>query len=208
MAALAADPAQPVDRIELVPAAERKWLVETSNATNHPIDARATTISLFAAQVARTPDHVVVEDVMLAQNLTYAELDVAANQMAHRLRARHAERFGQLFAPDTRVGLCLERGLGLITAILAVLKAGGAYVPLDPDHPTERLSFMATDSDCALIVSDQALAARLDPSLAARLVLLDDQTSEEPSEPIASPSPTDLAYVLYTSGSTGRPKGG
>ncbi len=205
---LAADASQPVDRLELVAPSEREWLLAQCNATDHSIDPAATANALLDAQVGRTPDAVAVEDDA-GRTLTYAALDAAANRLAHRLRAQHAADLARPLVPDTRIGLCLERGLGLITAILAVLKASGAYVALDPDHPDERLAFMAQDSDCALIVSTSELSGKVCTIPGARLVLLDDTTAEQgPAErTVPAPGPGDLAYVLYTSGSTGRPKG-
>jgi amino acid adenylation domain-containing protein len=94
---------------------------------------------------------------------------------------------------------------------LAVLKAGGAYVPLDPDYPQDRLSFMIEDSQVAVILTQEELAARLPPS-DAHIICLDTQSveSELPeaeSNPVNLVALENLAYVIYTSGSTGNPKG-
>ena len=86
----------------------------------------------------RTPDAVAV--VFEDASLSYAELNRRANQLAHHLRELGVR-------PDDRVAICVERGLEMIVALLAVLKAGGAYVPLDPAYPAERLRFML--EDCA-----------------------------------------------------------
>ncbi|MFO1074918.1 MAG: amino acid adenylation domain-containing protein, partial [Geminicoccaceae bacterium] len=199
LGALADDPHGSLDRLELVTPAERRWLIEGCNATRHPLDAAATMPALIAAQAARTPEAVAVEDAA-GRTLSYAALERAANGLAHRLRAGG-------IGPDARVGICLERGLALVVAILAAMKAGGAYVPLDPDHPPERLAFVAEDSGCAVIVTTAGLAPRL--VAGCRQMLLDeaslDLEADEP--PLPGPAPDDLAYVLYTSGSTGRPKG-
>ena len=108
----------------------------------------ATLPELFAAQVAKTPDAtaVVFEDA----SLTYGELDARANQLAHHLRALGV-------GPEVVVGLCVERSLEMVVALLGILKAGGAYLPLDPDYPPERLAFMLADADAPLLLTHSAL---------------------------------------------------
>src|SRR5262249_15629843 len=88
---------------------------------------------LFAAQAERTPERVAV--VYEGAALSYGELNRRANQLAHYLRA-------QGVGPETLVGVCLERSVELVVALLGVLKAGGAYVPLDPQYPEARLSYL------------------------------------------------------------------
>jgi amino acid adenylation domain-containing protein len=111
--------------------------------------------------------------------------------------------------PDTPVGLCVERGAGMLTALLAVWWAGGAFVPMDPGFPPARLAAMARGAGLRLIVSD---AARFDLARSvadgAEVVCVDDPalTAGEPLTPVSLP-PTALAYIIFTSGSTGQPKG-
>jgi amino acid adenylation domain-containing protein len=106
------------------------------------------------------------------------------------------------------VGLCLERGAAMVTAMLAVLKAGGAYVPLDPAYPAQRLAWMLHDSAAGVVLTQSHLQGPL-AGPARQLVLLDqDQgTAHPPGNPARRATPQDLAYVIYTSGSTGQPKG-
>src|SRR4029077_1137063 len=108
----------------------------------------------------KTPDATAVlfEDA----SLTYRELDARANQLAHHLRALGV-------GPEVVVGLCVERSLEMLIALLGILKAGGAYLPLDPDYPPERLAFMLEDSHAPLLRTQSALVDRL-PQHRARII--------------------------------------
>ncbi|WP_144444395.1 amino acid adenylation domain-containing protein, partial [Caballeronia arationis] len=105
--------------------------------------------------------------------------------------------------------LCMERGTGMIVALMAILKAGGAYVPLDPAYPGERLSHILTDATPRLLLADAAGREALGDTGA--LTVLDPNASLDGSLPQDDPrttvAPQHLAYVIYTSGSTGKPKG-
>src|SRR5262249_30178447 len=134
--------------------------------------------------------------------LTYRELDLRSNRLAHRL-----QRLG--VGPDCPVAICMERSLELVVAILGVLKAGGAYVPLDPDYPAQRIAYMVSDAAPQVILCQDSLADRL-PEHPAQVVYLnaEDPIAALPdSLPDFSVDPRNLAYVIYTSGSTGQPKG-
>lgn len=137
------------------------------------------------------------------RELTYAQLNHRANQLAHYLK-----RCG--VGPESRVGVCLERRLAALVTLLAILKAGGAYVPLDPDYPSERLRYMLADSQVAVLVTSSDGMAKLADS-ALTTICLDDAWDEIARESDDNPEPTarpeNLAYVIYTSGSTGNPKG-
>ena len=135
--------------------------------------------------------------------LSYAELNARANRLAHHLRSRGV-------GPDARVAISLERGAGMVVALLAVLKAGGAYVPLDPEYPAERLRWMLEDSAPALLLTTGELAARFADAGVPLLDLADEGAwagapSTDPER--GGLRPEHAAYVIYTSGSTGRPKG-
>ncbi|MFF0359567.1 amino acid adenylation domain-containing protein [Streptomyces fungicidicus] len=161
----------------------------------HHIPAR------FAAQAARTPRAPAV--VCGDDRLTYAELDTAANGLAHRLRERGV-------GPERLVALSLPRGTSLIVAMLAVLKAGAAHLPLDPDHPAEVIRFMLSDAAPLLLVTDDP--GRV-PDLPGgpEVIRWAGADAPDPGRPDGPPAvslrPDNAAYVLYTSGSTGRPKG-
>ncbi|MEH2041209.1 non-ribosomal peptide synthetase [Nostoc sp.] len=163
---------------------------------------------LFAAQVEQTPDAVAV--VFANKQLTYRELNNRANQLAHYL-----QQLG--VGPDVLVGICVERTLEMIIGLLGILKAGGAYVPLDPTYPQERLSFMLSDSQVQVLLTQQKLVesnpcvSTPNSALATKLVCLDTDweliNQQSKNNPNSEVTPENLAYVIYTSGSTGRPKG-
>ncbi|WP_321874710.1 AMP-binding protein, partial [Burkholderia ubonensis] len=136
-------------------------------------------------------------------SLTYAELNLRANRLAHHLIALGV-------APDSLVGVAMERSLDMVVALLAVLKAGGAYVPVDPDYPAERVRFMIDNAQLRWLLTQQHLLAAL-PETDARLIVVDRDAHDFAAAPVANPTPAlsgdNLAYMIYTSGSTGRPKG-
>ncbi len=107
---------------------------------------------LVEAQVARTPNSSAVEHG--GQQLTYKELNERANQLARFLRKRG-------IGHESRVGVCLRRSLELPVALLAVLKAGAACVPLDPAYPKERLSYMLSDSETPLVLTQPGLLSEV-----------------------------------------------
>jgi non-ribosomal peptide synthetase component F/acyl carrier protein len=156
---------------------------------------------LFEMWAERTPDAVAV--IYNEQRLTYSALNRRANQLAHYLRALGV-------GPEVGVGLCMERSVELVVGLLGILKAGGAYVPLDPTHPKERLSFMSSDTQVSVLVTQQKIATDF-PEHASRLVCLDTDweniAAQSDENPVSGVIPENLAYVMYTSGSTGKPKG-
>ena len=158
-------------------------------------------VELFEAQVKQTPDDIAV--VFEEQKLTYQELNVKANQLAH-----HLQNLG--VKPEVLVGICVERSLEMVIGLLAILKAGGAYVPLDPAYPAERLAYMLSDSQASVLLTQSQLVSSL-TAYQGDVVCLDkdwEAISTEREENTASDvSPNNLAYVIYTSGSTGKPKG-
>ncbi|MEU3571815.1 amino acid adenylation domain-containing protein [Kitasatospora sp. NPDC036755] len=134
------------------------------------------------------------------------ELDRRSDALARRLRELGV-------GPESRVAICVEPSVRLVTGILGILKSGGAYVPLDPRHPADRRAYTLADSGAVALVADPGHASAADgvPVLAVDQAPTDqtptDRLSEErPLEPVA-PHPDHLAYVIYTSGTTGRPKG-
>lgn len=161
--------------------------------------------ALFEAQVQRSPDAIAV--VFGKQSLTFRDLDRRANQLANLLRAQGVQR-------DTLVGICVERSLEMVVALLGILKAGGAYVPLDPAYPADRIQYVLEDSEVRLLITQQELLSSLPPTEAAILVLdptwrliANQEDTISSNGNTCDSSTRDLAYTIYTSGSTGKPKG-
>ncbi|WP_239166995.1 non-ribosomal peptide synthetase [Actinoplanes italicus] len=184
LAAAAADAETPLSALPLLTPGEQSWLREL-NAGTAELPPAGGIHELFAEQARTRPDAVAV--ICGDERVTYAELDTAANRVAHRLR-RHG------IGPDSVVGFRLDRGIGVIVAILGIWKAGGAYLPLDPAYPEQRLRHMVADSNAQLVI-DQAF---LDAD--------EEADKANPAETVRV-LPDQAAYVIYTSGSTGAPKG-
>ncbi|WP_017735411.1 non-ribosomal peptide synthetase [Pseudomonas sp. CBZ-4] len=192
--ALEQAPQLPVNRLPVLEALERQQVLGAFNATEVAYDLDQTLHGMFEAQVARTPEAIAVKagDVVL----TYAELNARANQLAHHLLALGVQ-------PDSRVAICVERGLDMVVGLYAILKAGAAYVPLDPAYPPERLAYMLEDSTPLVVLAQGSTRGLLG---AVPVIDLEQPTwSHQPSD---NPQVNAVgAYVIYTSGSTGQPKG-
>ena len=199
-----ADPGTRLDEVTELTAAQRHMQVVEWNEMARESRAPAPVHELFEAVAVRMPATVAVERA--GRQLTFAELNRRANQLAHHLR-----RIG--VGPDVSVGLGLERSVELVVGILGILKAGGAYVPLDTTQPRERLGFMLQDARTTVLVTREELLSKLPGELHPEpmRVLLDRDAEHISGESTANPASgvtvDHLAYVIYTSGSTGRPKG-
>ncbi|RKH98198.1 non-ribosomal peptide synthetase, partial [Corallococcus sp. AB038B] len=190
-----------VARLPLLTGPERREMLVEWNATRAPFP-ESSLHALFEAQVRHAPEAVAA--VFEGTQLTYAQLDAHANQLAHALRRRGV-------GPEVRVALSVERSLDIVIGLLGILKAGGAWVPVDPLLPRERLAFMLEDSAAQVLVTQQPLLARFPETLHARALCLDTEREslarESTDAPVTGVTPANMAYLLYTSGSTGTPKG-
>jgi amino acid adenylation domain-containing protein len=178
-----ADPLCLVADLSLLSAAERSQILIEWNDTAPQPSREACVHDLFAAQAARTPDAVAVEQG--ERRLTYRELDGRSSRLADLLRERGV-------GSEVLVGCRAERSLEWVVGFLGILKAGGVYVPLDAGYPKERLEFLLEDSGVAVVVEGEGALVLDVPDVPGVLEVL---------------SPANAAYLIYTSGSTGRPKG-
>ncbi len=198
---MAADPQQRVSDLEMLDEAERQQLLVEWNDTAREYADEWCVKELFEQQAERTPEALALS--FAAEQLSYAELNGRANQLAHYLRSIGV-------GPEVRVAICLQRSVALMVGVLAVLKAGGAYVPLDAHYPLERLAYLLSDCEAAVLLTQESLLAGL-PSHWAQEVCLDRDweliTAGSKENLRASALGEHLAYVIYTSGSSGSPKG-
>jgi amino acid adenylation domain-containing protein len=202
LASAIADPAQPVSRLAILGGEERTALVARSGGgPEKSADASIPVHRQFEAQVIRTPDAAAVDSV--SGGLSYAELNAAANRLAHHLRALGA-------APGVPVGLCMERTPVMLIALLGILKQGGAYLPLNYEHPQARLAHQLSEAGARVLVTEEHLIDRL-PEFHGTIVCVDRDAAAIAASPATNldhaVAAEDLVYVMYTSGSTGTPKG-
>jgi amino acid adenylation domain-containing protein/non-ribosomal peptide synthase protein (TIGR01720 family) len=194
-------PETAISQLEILSAAEREQLLVTFNQTQAEPPLFTALQFWFEDQVDQTPDRTAI--IFGDRHITYAELNAQANQLAHYLRSRGV-------GADTLVGLCMERSLEMVIALLGILKAGGAYVPIDPAYPRDRIAFILSEIQSPLLLTQSSLLSQL-PDTHIPLFCLDRDWptvtaySTENLDRITAPD--HLAYVIYTSGSTGQPKG-
>jgi amino acid adenylation domain-containing protein/natural product biosynthesis luciferase-like monooxygenase protein len=239
-----ADPVQRILDLSLLTETERQQLLVEWNDTVVAYPCETSIQQLFEAQVTRTPDAIalvfdggnreqrignrgqgagdsrtdrsILPTSSFILQISYAELNARANQLAHHLQALGV-------GPEVQVGICLERSQELVIGLLSILKVGGSYVPLDPAYPDKRLAFMLEDAGAAVLITQQSiydLRFTIDDlgvsgtpivNRISKIVNLDADGPLIARQPTHAPGipmvPDNLAYVIYTSGSTGKPKG-
>jgi amino acid adenylation domain-containing protein len=205
LAAIVQHPEACLSELPLLTEVEHQQLLVDWNNTAVPLP-QYLIHQQFEQQVERAPDAIAV--VYQDQQLSYRELNAQANQLAHYLRQLGVK-------PDVLVGICLERSVNQIIALLAILKAGGAYIPLDTAYPRERLIFILADNTPLVLLTQTKLKA-LFTDIKATITILEldgpspawtNQASNNPDHDNVGLTAENLAYVMYTSGSTGKPKG-
>jgi amino acid adenylation domain-containing protein len=199
-------PDRRVSELEMLSVEERAQLAHLWNDTQSIYPQNVLVHELFELQVERRPEAIAV--VCEGEEITYAELNHRANETARCL-----QRSG--VGPETLVGVCLERSLEMVVALLGILKAGGAFVSFDLAYPKERLRLLLADTGVRLLLTQPHLLEKLPPfdgeimfpeesgAFGAAIQL----SAEDELLAATKIGPEQLAYVFYTSGSTGKPKG-
>jgi amino acid adenylation domain-containing protein len=158
-------------------------------------------VGRFEKIVRQYPNRLAVKDG--DRSLTYEDLNISANKIAHRILGRYGEG-------NRPVAILMDHGADVLAAILGVLKVGKIYVPLDPTYPAERLIYLLTDAKPEIVITENesyALAYEV-VGHSERIMKLDDfEADASVGDPDFSVAPNALAYIIYTSGSTGEPKG-
>ncbi|MGH3686836.1 MAG: amino acid adenylation domain-containing protein [Pseudonocardiaceae bacterium] len=197
-----------VGQIDLLSETEQYQMLVEWNDTGHEIPAR-TLPELFEDQVRRTPNAMAM--ISDGVTLSYVELEVRANRLAHLLIERGV-------GPERLVGLVLPRSVELVVALLAVAKAGGAFFPVDPTYPPRRITSMVTDVRPVVVLTSTGISSQLSCPDGVPVLAVDDPEtcsvlSGLPDRAVSASDRISLlvvehpAYVIYTSGSTGQPKG-
>jgi amino acid adenylation domain-containing protein len=195
------DPTQRVVDLPLLSAAESHQMTREWNDREAAYPTGQTLPGMVEQQAAITPDGIAA--VFEGEHLSYEKLNGMGNRLAKKLA-------GIGVGVESRVGICGERRMELVTGLLGILKAGAAYVPLDPALPGERLGFMVRDSGISALLNEgstssiEDLGGRRIPEFRLECLSEDGEPGEYLSSPI---SDENACYVIYTSGSTGRPKG-
>ncbi len=194
------NPSQPVAHLPLLSEDEKAQIIKQWNATQVDYPSEKSLPQLFAETAVQFAQKTAV--CMGQETISYRALNERANQLAYYLKARGV-------GADQMVGICLERSIDLVVAILGVLKAGGAYIPLDPSFPPKRMSYILEDAQAPLLLTQQKYVDLI-PDATVKICLDQDWeqiTQESKANPTNYPHPQNLAYIIYTSGSTGNPKG-
>ncbi len=204
LAAAVADPARPISELSLLTVAEEEQIWRWSEGAAAP-PRELTLQEMFVAQAARTPTAPAV--IAEGRVCSYAELDAQSSLLAGYLRELGV-------GPEVLVGLCLERSLEMVVALLAVLKAGGAYVPLDPEYPAERLAVISAEAKIQGVLTQGRFLHVLPEPRPEFVIALDGDwpsavqgSRASGGEAQLGADGNSLAYVIFTSGSTGHPKG-
>lgn len=199
------NPQAKIQELEFLSDTERQQLLIEFNNTRVDYPKDKCLHHLFEEQVERTPENIAV--VFEDQQLTYAELNARANQLAHYLRKKGIQA-------DKPVAICVERSPEMMVGLLGILKSGAAYVPLDLTYPTDRLTFMLRDAQTSVVLTKKSVIEQNKFTVENRqltAVTLDTDwqaiARESEENPANGAKPDNLAYVIYTSGSTGKPKG-
>jgi amino acid adenylation domain-containing protein len=196
---------QKIREIEILSDWERGQVLYEWNDAQVEYPSEKRIHELFAEQAEQSPERIAL--ICERRQVSYGELNRRANQLGRYLQ-------GLGVGPEVVVGVCLDRSVEMIVAVLGILKAGGAYLPLDFEYPLERLSFMLEDAGVGVVLTQRGMEERL-PTFWGQTVLLDEEwdkfskgsESNPGNWPESEVIPGSLAYVIYTSGSSGAPKG-
>ncbi len=201
LTAITDDATAAITDISLLSDAEKQMMLTHWNQTQLPYDLSVPVSRLFEQQVSLYPEKTAA--CFKEFQLSYAQLNMRANQVAHYL---HSLDIGR----NAVVGIYMDRSLEMLIGVIGIMKSGAAYMPLDPAFPLDRISFMIEDSATPLILTQAHLTQTISHHDAQVLCIDTDRDTIEPfptTNLSQTPPAEDIAYLIYTSGSTGLPKG-
>lgn len=191
-----------LNKIDMLSNEEKHKILYKFNDTYTDYPRNKTVQLLFENQVDRTPNNIAV--AYKDRELTYMELNKKANNLATILRT-------QGVAPDTIIGVILDRSIEMLVSILGILKAGGAYLPIDVNYSDDRINYIVSDSGTKLILTEDKYINKIKFNRDVQTISIDVYSTNINNQEVGNleniNKPNDLAYVIYTSGSTGKPKG-
>jgi amino acid adenylation domain-containing protein len=218
IAAVLKDPGAKIGDMDMIPEEEKRRLIYEFNETAAAYPVDKTIHGLFAEQVTKTPDNIVIVETLRATSLqiTYRQLNEQSDRLAGLLIEKGV-------VANSIVGIMMERSVELIIAILGILKAGGAYLPINPEYPRERIQYMLADSNAKILINkSEARSTKFETNPNVPNSKNQNQNNGSPfvlnfenlnfefvssfGFRISNFKSTNLAYIIYTSGSTGMPK--
>ena len=185
---------------------EIEWQEKTFNNTQHSFLESCTVQALFQQAAAEYKNNVAVKDSV--DSLTYQQLDEKSNQLSAYL--------SQIVIPADEekvvIAVCLDRGVNLSVALMAVLKSNAAYLPCLSDMPKERLAYILNDAGVSLMLCNtqsETVISLICTELAITVINIDTLNVSAYSTVADNTNVSDNAVfnIIYTSGSTGKPKG-
>ena len=180
--------------IDITTEAERLLKRLVLNKQESPFPKNRTIVDVFHESCQKFPNAVAISHG--SHQLTYRELDIRSNKVAHEILRRNH---------DQLIGVMNNRVPELVISILGILKAGCGYVPLDPNYPLRRLRYIVNDANLKLIVSSNHIQDSF--NLTCEWIQLESLQKNSEGDPNISICHSDVAYCIYTSGTTGIPKG-
>lgn len=195
---IATDPEEKIEDLRMLSSGETKQVITEWNETKVQYPSLYVH-ELFERQANSSPSAIAV--TFEGEEITYKELNLFANQIAHKLT-----RIG--VGPETVVAVSMERSIEMVAGLIAILKCGAAYLPLDPELPPARTSQIIEQALPHVVITqfpEQVSKLGGHPSL---VHLTRDAFANEPGDNLDQAVIAEQAvYVIYTSGSTGQPKG-
>jgi amino acid adenylation domain-containing protein len=184
--------------INLLSITEQNELVSSFNFEELSYDKDSSLVDIFKEKASLYPDRIAVQYGQ--EYITYKELDVRSNKLAHYLRSKNIV-YGNV------VALLLDRSIDMIVGILGVLKSGAAYMPIDPSLPEQRIGYMLDQSRSSFLLAEHKYMETYSAYLPVASIN-DAMLSSQPKEEVlVRVTTSDLAYCIFTSGSSGKPKG-